>query len=723
MNRSSRKAIVAAGYVLLMVAISYGQTSANVGDRIVCTQVQPISWRMILPETRDIAGEVSTAVNVIACRGEFESASFVFTALDDVTLVNLRPGKLTYGKNVIPASCVDIRWVKCWYQCESAWVGINVGKRQPVLVPELLLKDDDLIRVDAASRKNYIRLSYPEERKYVCISDPTVVKREKRLSVDEFPVADSPVLKPVDIKKRLNKQVWVTVRVPSSAASGVYSGWIDVFMNGKVVGKLSVKVKVLPFELAPPNKEFSLYYHGQLVEGKGTIGTNFKSEAQLRAELRNMRDHGVTNPMFRMPLEKDRHLLEKYLQIRRELGMTGAALYYMDGGTFYWDFKKSNVANLERKTREVVKLAKTYGFTDAYIYGVDEARPEFLAGQHNAFKAVHKAGGKVFQAGYWGTVDHIGGLMDLQVYAGTMSRDQARKWHAKGSKVYNYGNPQVGVENPWIYRRNYGLLLYHYEYDGVMDYAYQHGFGHIWNDFDGTVWRDHVFAYPTKNGVIDTIAWEGFREAVDDVRYLSTLDNHISQLPQQQAKAAKEQRNRMLMHIAGEEDFDRFRQKIIQSILPIHHQKGARYIFPKKWKFHKDPENKGRELGWQKPEYDDSKWMSIEVPKAWEKTQAGDYDGYAWYRTEFSVPDDLRDKELILYFNAVDEQAWVYINGQLVGEHTVASTGKPPKYIWNASFAIHLKGVNKTGPNRISIRVHDSGAQGGIFKPVYLKAR
>ena len=43
------------------------------------------------------------------------------------------------------------------------------------------------------------------------------------------------------------------------------------------------------------------------------------------------------------------------------------------------------------------------------------------------------------------------------------------------------------------------------------------------NDFDHERFRDHVFAYPTSAGVIDTIQWEGFREAVDDVRYLATL--------------------------------------------------------------------------------------------------------------------------------------------------------------------------------------------------------
>ncbi len=61
-----------------------------------------------------------------------------------------------------------------------------------------------------------------------------------------------------------------------------------------------------------------------------------------------------------------------------------------------------------------------------------------------------------------------------------------------------------------------------------MDWAYQSGFGNIWNDFDNPDYRDEVFAYPTTDGVIDTIQWEGFREGVNDIRYLSTLLDTIN---------------------------------------------------------------------------------------------------------------------------------------------------------------------------------------------------
>jgi hypothetical protein len=95
--------------------------------------------------------------------------------------------------------------------------------------------------------------------------------------------------------------------------------------------------------------------------------------------------------------------------------------------------------------------------------------------------------------------------------------------------VFSYANPQVGVENPFVFRKNYGLVLWQQDYDGAMPYAYQHSEGSSWNDFDGR-YRDHMFTYPTTDGVIDTLAWEGFREGVDDVRYLTTLVDRLEEL-------------------------------------------------------------------------------------------------------------------------------------------------------------------------------------------------
>ena len=60
-----------------------------------------------------------------------------------------------------------------------------------------------------------------------------------------------------------------------------------------------------------------------------------------------------------------------------------------------------------------------------------------------------------------------------------------RNLFGAGLLIYNYANPQCGIEEPLTYRRNCGLLLWKAGYDGVMNYAYQAAFGgHMWNDFD-----------------------------------------------------------------------------------------------------------------------------------------------------------------------------------------------------------------------------------------------
>ena len=75
-----------------------------------------------------------------------------------------------------------------------------------------------------------------------------------------------------------------------------------------------------------------------------------------------------------------------------------------------------------------------------------------------------------------------------------------------------YANPQGGVESPETYRRNFGILLWKSGYDGAMNYAYQHAFSHIWNDFDHPGCRDHNFTYPVRNGIVSTKQWEGVQD-------------------------------------------------------------------------------------------------------------------------------------------------------------------------------------------------------------------
>ena len=93
-------------------------------------------------------------------------------------------------------------------------------------------------------------------------------------------------------------------------------------------------------------------------------------------------------------------------------------------------------------------------------------------------------------------VNIVGDLLDVAVFAGPLNTTQAAQWHSYGKRIFSYANPQVGVENPEIYRKNYGFALWNAGYDGAMNYAYQHGYGpSIWNDYDSACTHITVIMY------------------------------------------------------------------------------------------------------------------------------------------------------------------------------------------------------------------------------------
>jgi hypothetical protein len=144
------------------------------------------------------------------------------------------------------------------------------------------------------------------------------------------------------------------------------------------------------------------------------------------------------------------------------------------------------------------------------------------------------------------------------------------------------------------------------------------------------------------------------------------------------------------------------------------------------WRFALDPENVGVEQEWFAPTFDDSDWATVRSDlgmKGWEAQGFDNYDGYAWYRQEFVVPEDVEGKPLQMHFGAVDEQAWVYINGRLAFEHTVEDIGQPTEVLWERPFIFDAtEHLQPGGPNVVAVRVHDGVAMGGIWKPVHIIA-
>ena len=87
------------------------------------------------------------------------------------------------------------------------------------------------------------------------------------------------------------------------------------------------------------------------------------------------------------------------------------------------------------------------------------------------------------------------------------------------------------------------------------------------------------------------------------------------------------------------------------------------------WRFSVDGEKIGEQQGWSEPNFEDSRWMTVNVPHTWNvMPEYSEYEGIAWYRRTFTGPESA-DGHLRLRFEAVFYLARVWLNGQYLGQH------------------------------------------------------
>ncbi len=134
------------------------------------------------------------------------------------------------------------------------------------------------------------------------------------------------------------------------------------------------------------------------------------------------------------------------------------------------------------------------------------------------------------------------------------------------------------------------------------------------------------------------------------------------------------------------------------------------------WKFHLEDS-----VLWKNEDFDDTDWVTINVPEYWEEQGYEDYDGYAWYRKTFDIPSQLTDQRLVMVAGKIDDIDEVYVNGKLIGYtgHFDTEWDEPETsgcwdefrgYYFPEDFTLKEKG------NVVAIRVYDSRGTGGLYE-------
>lgn len=496
-----------------------------------------------------------TELRVRMTSGEYEPLAFIISAKEDLNNVQLRWSEISGSKGNMKNNVIDPYIVKIWYQA-----GIkNIDIKNKLLTQELLLKNEVLIKVDERIKTNFINVRHSSgEYEYIDVSTPDAVFPEG------VTITDSKELLPFEIEEGTHKLVWLIIHPPSNQSPGEYRTKMEVFDKKGLIFEFPVVIEILPFQLSPSILLYGIYYHGYFdnVSKRAFHFTN-KNETLYRAEMKDLKEHGIMYPTTYQILKH----LHNDLRIRNEIGFPNDKLFSVGLKTG----NSQSIMELNKLAGEIknwqVKI-KEYGYDTLFIYGIDEAKGEILRSQRPAWNAVHQTGAKVFVAGYYETFFDMGDMLNIAVIQGPLNPEQARLYHSRGQRILSYSNPQAGEENPEIYRRNFGLALWKAGYDGAMEYAYQKNYNNTWNDFDHHKYREENFVYPVSDGVISTIQWEGFREAVDDIKYLSTLLTRIEKLRSEGENTLSLEQ--WIKSIQPSDDLDKIRSEIIDKILSTY---------------------------------------------------------------------------------------------------------------------------------------------------------
>ena len=151
---------------------------------------------------------------------------------------------------------------------------------------------------------------------------------------------------------------------------------------------------------------------------------------------------------------------------------------------------------------------------------------------------------------------------------------------------------------------------------------------------------------------------------------------------------------------------------------------GTTLSLDSKWKF-----KTGDDLNWAKPDSDDKDWTDVFPYYTWD-VQNIDYQGYAWYRVSFTIPQEWKGSadKLYLYLGRINDADQTYLNGQLLGENGellkpetkpangFADAKDKSSIVRNYVIATNDGRIKWNGKNVLAVRVYAGDRKGGFNK-------
>ncbi|WP_408007442.1 glycoside hydrolase family 97 catalytic domain-containing protein [Pseudalkalibacillus sp. A8] len=130
---------------------------------------------------------------------------------------------------------------------------------------------------------------------------------------------------------------------------------------------------------------------------------------------------------------------------------------------------------------------------------------------------------------------------------------------------------------------------------------------------------------------------------------------------------------------------------------------------------------KGDDLSWKDPAFDDNQWQEVTLPSSWEdhSNYHEDYV-YGWYRKTIDIPAEWEGHSLKVNLGKIDDVDATYFNGQKIAQSGEFPTGEGEEgmisaWDWDREYEIPSEAINYGEKNVISVRVFDARGGGGLY--------
>lgn len=351
-------------------------------------------------------------------------------------------------------------------------------------------------------------------------------------NVDISRIHDAKTLRPFTLQKNAFKQLWVTFRAPADAKPGVYRAKLVFRAKGEVLAEKEIVARVLPFAL--PHHAETFYNPDKEFRVRISTKPDVLSYAKCDAYARDLAAHNVVDvgvpPLTGCSDEEAKAVVERCranglnTKIVQLPGCNMTTSYPPEKDDVrYYDY----LARCELYTNDVARAKALCGDdVMTWSYGIDEAGPAKIRAERSIWQAVHALGGKTQCSAHMNRyVLFNADIVDHPVQPSPERKVAVDRLHAANPDacVFWYADPHAGPENPAYVRWLYSWKTWQSNYDAMGNYIlFRNNWCEWWYPQE-PMFRALCWAYPAADGIIDTPAWEAYREAVDDLKYATVM--------------------------------------------------------------------------------------------------------------------------------------------------------------------------------------------------------